>query len=164
MIIRHAEPYDAEQLVKLIKEVEKSNFMLYEPGERQLTLCQQKKRIESMRDEKTSTIFVADDHGMLVGYLVVIGGNPNRAQHSVYLVIGVVESYRGTGVGSKLFKKLEEWAKAKHIHRLELTVMAHNKAGIALYQKMGFEIEGTKRHSVLIDGNYVDEYYMSKLI
>jgi len=59
---------------------------------------------------------------------------------------------------------LEEWAQQHHIHRLELTVMAHNNAGVALYKKQGFEIEGTKRHSLLINGQYVDEFYMSKLL
>lgn len=42
--------------------------------------------------------------------------------------------------------------------------MTHNLAGIALYKKMGFEIEGRKRHSLRVNGAYVDEYYMSKLL
>jgi len=42
--------------------------------------------------------------------------------------------------------------------------MTHNKAGIALYKKRGFEIEGTKRHSMLVNSHYVDEYYMAKLL
>jgi RimJ/RimL family protein N-acetyltransferase len=42
--------------------------------------------------------------------------------------------------------------------------MAHNERAIRLYKKMGFEIEGTKKHSLLISGSYVDEYYMAKLI
>ena len=50
------------------------------------------------------------------------------------------------------------------IHRLELSVVTHNEAGLRLYKKMGFKIEGTKRHSLLIDGEFVDEYYMSKLL
>jgi RimJ/RimL family protein N-acetyltransferase len=164
MLIRNADSNDAEPLVDLIEKVEKSNFMLFAPGERKISPEHQKKRIDSMREEKTSTIFLAEDDKDLVGYLFVIGGNPKRANHSVYLVIGVHENYRGKGIGVKLFEKLEEWAKGQQIHRLELTVMEHNKAGIALYEKMGFEIEGTKRHSLFIDGKYVDEYYMSKLI
>ncbi|QQP13453.1 LD-carboxypeptidase [Lysinibacillus agricola] len=44
------------------------------------------------------------------------------------------------------------------------SVMANNTAGVALYEKMGFEIEGTKRHSLYVDGEYMDEYYMSKLL
>lgn len=164
MYIRTAESDDAKQLVKLIKQIENSNFMLFEPGERKTTVDQQRKRIESMCEEETSTILVAEDNGELVGYLFAMGGSPVRVKHAVYLAIGVAESSRGQGVGAKLFTKLEEWAKKQDIHRLELTVMVHNKAGIALYEKMGFEIEGTKRHSLFIDGNYVDEYYMSKLL
>ena len=159
-----AESDDAKQLVHLMEQVENSNFMLFEPGERKTTVDQQRKRIESMREEETSTILVAEDNGGLLGYLFAIGGNPMRAKHAVYLVIGVAESARGQGVGARLFRELEEWAKDQAIHRLELTVMVHNKAGIALYEKMGFEIEGTKRHSLFIDGKYIDEYYMSKLL
>lgn len=164
MYIRTAEPDDAKQLVSLIEQVETSNFMLFEPGERKTTVEQQRKRIESIQGEETSTILVAEDHGELVGYLFAIGGNPTRVKHVVYIAIGVVGNARGKGIGTRLFTKLEEWAKDQAIHRLELTVMVHNKAGIALYEKMGFEIEGTKRHSLFIDGNYVDEYYMSKLL
>jgi RimJ/RimL family protein N-acetyltransferase len=164
MLIRIAEPIDAEELVSLMQLVERSNFMLFEPGERKLSPEQQRKRIESMKEEKTSTIFVAEDNERLIGYMFVIGGNPIRTKHSVYLVIGIHEKYRGQGIGAKLFKIMEEWAIKHHIHRLELTVMEHNKAGIALYNKMGFEIEGIKRHSLLIDGKYIDEYYMSKLL
>ena len=50
------------------------------------------------------------------------------------------------------------------MHGLELTVMTHNTAGIALYKKQGFAIEGTKRHSLLINGQFIDEFYMSKLL
>lgn len=164
MLIRTAESDDAKQLVKLIKQVEDSNFMLFEPGERKTTVDQERKRIEAMSGEKTSTILVAEENGSLVGYLFAMGGNPTRIKHAVYIAIGVAESARGKGVGTRLFTKLEEWAKDQGIHRLELTVMVHNEAGIALYEKMGFEIEGTKKHSLFIDGKYIDEFYMSKLL
>ena len=42
--------------------------------------------------------------------------------------------------------------------------MVDNHAGIALYKKMGFEIEGVKKDSLLINDQYVDEYYMSKIL
>jgi ribosomal protein S18 acetylase RimI-like enzyme len=42
--------------------------------------------------------------------------------------------------------------------------MAHNKAGLALYRRRGFEIEGIKKHSLLLGGRYVDEYYMARLL
>lgn len=87
-----------------------------------------------------------------------------RMRHSAYIVTGIVKNYIGHGIGTKLFVELENWCKLNDIHRLELTVMCHNFVAVALYKKMGFEIEGIKKHSLLIDGQYVDEYYMAKLL
>jgi RimJ/RimL family protein N-acetyltransferase len=42
--------------------------------------------------------------------------------------------------------------------------MIHNEAAIALYKKIDFEIEGRKQHSLVINGSYVDEYCMAKLL
>jgi RimJ/RimL family protein N-acetyltransferase len=56
------------------------------------------------------------------------------------------------------------WARERGFHRLELTVMTHNERAIRLYKKMGFEVEGVKKHSLFVNGEYVDEYYMAKLI
>jgi RimJ/RimL family protein N-acetyltransferase len=161
---REAKLDDAERLVKLIQEVEKSSdYMLFEAGERTIQAEQFRKRIESLAEGR-STIFVAEDLDELVGYLMVITGNANRAKHSAYLVIGISERHRGKGIGTKLFAQLDEWVKVHGIHRLELTVMVHNNAGVALYKKAGFEIEGVKKHSLLVNGEYVDEYYMAKLV
>jgi RimJ/RimL family protein N-acetyltransferase len=42
--------------------------------------------------------------------------------------------------------------------------MAHNVAAVALYEKAGFAVEGTRRHSMLVAGSYVDEHHMAKLL
>jgi RimJ/RimL family protein N-acetyltransferase len=79
-------------------------------------------------------------------------------------VIGILSKGQSKGFGSQMFDQLMEWASTQNINRLELTVMCHNEGALALYKKFGFEVEGTKRHSLFIDGNYVDEYYMAKLL
>lgn len=48
--------------------------------------------------------------------------------------------------------------------KLNDVVIAHNEVALSLYKKMGFEIEGVKRDSLYVDGEFVDEYYMSKLL
>lgn len=166
MLIREIKPDDAESLVNLIKQVEaEADFMLMEAGERKISPEQQRIRLEKMEKESNSTIFVGEQEGgKLVGYLVVIGGNARRTKHSSYLVIGILNEYRGLGIGTKLFKQLEKWATEHNIHRLELSVVTRNEVGLRLYKKMGFDIEGTKRHSVYINGEFIDEYYMSKLL
>jgi RimJ/RimL family protein N-acetyltransferase len=165
MNIREITKDDASNLVNLMKQVEKeSDFMLFEPDERKITLEQQLKRIESMQQEENSTIFIAEDANKLIGYMVVIGGFANRNKHSAYLVIGVLKQFSGKGTGTKLFEKLQEWTAQHKILRLELTVMIHNEWAIYLYKKVGFEIEGTKRNSLYVNGKYIDEYYMAKLL
>lgn len=163
MMIRHAKAEDAEKLIELIANAESSGFMMFEPGERKMTVEQLEKRIETMESDPTSTILLAEKDEELLGYLFVIGNSPQRTLHSVYLAIGISEKSRGKGVGTKLFERLDEWAAENNIRRLELTVMVNNRAGLALYQKMGFTIEGIKKNSLKVDGEYIDEYYMAKV-
>ncbi|MFR5979238.1 MAG: N-acetyltransferase family protein, partial [Lactococcus lactis] len=77
---------------------------------------------------------------------------------------GIIEEFQHQGIGSQLFEELERWAKEKAVKRLELTVMINNYAAIALFQKHGFTIEGVRREAVCVDGKYIDEFYMSKIL
>lgn len=165
VIIREIKASDAENFVHLTQQIEgSSEYMLWEAGERNIQPEQQRKMIESIEENENSAIFVAENDNVLVGYLMAMGGNARRRKHSAYIVIGIVEDYRGQGVGRKLFKEMEHWASNHNIQRLELTVVTRNEAGLALYKKVGFEIEGTKRHSLFVDGEFIDEFYMSKLL
>ena len=166
MFIRVARPEDAEVLTKLIKQVEaESEYMLMEAGERKVSPEQQRIRLVQMENESNFTILVAEQEpGHLAGYLIAIRGTVKRNKHTSYLVIGILQDYQGSGIGTKLFQRIEEWAITQKISRLELTVVTQNVAGLALYKKMGFEIEGTKRNSLMISGTYFDEYYMAKLL
>ncbi|MCM3742601.1 GNAT family N-acetyltransferase [Sporosarcina luteola] len=164
MNTRQVHSTDARQLVQLIEEVERTtDTMLYGAGERSLSVEQLKERIESFGTD-ASTILVAEIEGSLVGYLMVIAGTAYRNKHSAYIVIGVSEKYRGKGVGKALFTSMDKWAIENRLHRLELTVMTTNTAAIVLYEKSGFSKEGLKRESLFVGGQYVDEYYMAKLI
>lgn len=164
LIVREIDEMDAEKFVELTRIVEStSDYMLWEAGERENNPDKQRQMIDAVKSKDNATILVAEQDSELVGYLVAMGGNARRNKHSAYLIVGILEAYRGQGVGTKLFTELEKWAQKNSIHRLELTVATLNKAGLSLYKKMGFEIEGTKRHSLLIDEEFIDEYYMAKI-
>lgn len=138
--------------------------MMLEPGERTTTVEEQCQRIQSVLASETQMVFVIEDEARLVGYLGVYGGSYKRNRHSAYIVTGILQEYAGRGLGRQLFEALEEWAMQHKLHRLELTVMCHNERAVHLYQKMGFEIEGVKRDSLQVEGRYVDEYYMAKIL
>jgi RimJ/RimL family protein N-acetyltransferase len=58
--------------------------------------------------------------------------------------MAVARAWRGRGVGSLLMAAAIDWARAQGLHKLCLSVFAHNDAGIALYRKFGFVEEGRR--------------------
>nr|WP_279577057.1 GNAT family N-acetyltransferase [Planococcus ruber] len=155
-------PEDAEKLIDLMKHVEQSGLMLFEPGERNTHPEHFSKRIEALGED--SAIFLAEDASGLIGYLFAMGEGVKRKRHSASIALGIAEEHRGKGIGTELFAALESWARKKGLRRIELTVMETNAAGQALYKKAGFEVEGTKRDSLIVNGQFVNEYYMAKII
>jgi len=101
---------------------------------------------------------------VLLGYVEAVGGRHERDRHVAYVVIGVRASAAGRGIGTALMHELSAWAARHGVHRLELTVMAHNERAIALYRRSGYEVEGVRRHSIRLDGSDVDELWMARLI
>ena len=163
--IRPAIIDDAAAFLDLRHHVDlETKFMMLEPGERQTTVEQERERLAATGKSDNKQTFLAEDDGQLVGWLWANGGDYRRNHHSVHIVIGIRTAHTNQGIGTRLFQACEAWARERGLHRLELTVMTHNHLGIALYQKMGFAIEGTASDALRVDGEYVDLHYMSKLL
>lgn len=163
--IRQIQVEDAKKYIALYKKLdEETIFRLYEPEERQISLSEQKIEIKSMILNNNSTIILAEDADELVGYLSASSRSQHRIKHIVTIGIAILQSHVNKGIGTMLFKELEGWAKEHNKHRLELTVMENNPNAYALYKKMGFEVEGVKKDSLLVNGEYINDIYMSKLI
>ena len=163
-MIRNIEIKDAKAFLEMKCKLDRqTKNMMYEIDERPRDLTQVEDEIRNLEKED-SLILVAEEAGEIVGFLSADRGQYKRIKHTAYIVIGILEDYRGRGIGTTLFQALEKWRKEKKITRLELTVMCHNTSGIALYKKNGFEVEGIKKHSMYVDGEYIDEYYMAKII
>ena len=60
--------------------------------------------------------------------------------------------------------RLDEWAGENGIVRLELTVECVNTGAKLLYEKHGFKVEGIRPKSMKVNGRFVDEYYMGKIL
>jgi RimJ/RimL family protein N-acetyltransferase len=163
--IREIRESDAEEFLNLCNRIDSETpFMMFEPDERPTTIQDQKDEIRDILSRDNQMIFVAEKDDQLIGYLAAYGGKYKRNRQTVYIVTGILQGYTSQGSGTRLFEQLEEWAKKRKMHRLDLTVMVHNEAAVALYRKIGFEIEGRKKHSLFINNSYVDEYWMAKLL
>ena len=78
--------------------------------------------------------------------------------------MAVRDDWQGKGVGTALMEAAldlaDNWL---NLMRIELHVYVDNAGGIALYEKFGFEVEGTHRRFAFRDGEYVDAYSMARL-
>lgn len=75
--------------------------------------------------------------------------------HRAEIGISVRGAYRGKGIGTRLLKRSEEWARSNSISQIELTAHASNPA-IALYKRFGFKIMGRIPNGFCIEGDYHD--------
>lgn len=87
-----------------------------------------------------------------------------RRRHAGAIGMGVHDEWQGKGVGSALMRAgldlADNWL---NLVRLELEVYTDNEPAIRLYERFGFEREGTLRLHAFRDGRYVDAYVMARL-
>jgi RimJ/RimL family protein N-acetyltransferase len=77
----------------------------------------------------------------------------------------VAADWRGRGVGTALVAAAVEWARARGLHKLTLSVFPHNDAAVALYRKFGFVEEGRRtRHIRRANGELWDLIEMGLLL
>jgi putative acetyltransferase len=164
--VRAAKPSDAAALVAHLKE------LAAEPGiniplaldEVTLTVGDERELIEELDDNERAAMFVAIGDGAVVGELTVKGVSPRRAvKHVATLGMSVKPAWRRRGVGSALMTAAIEWARSRDFTRLELNVYARNTPAIRLYQRCGFEIEGTRRRFIREGDTYLDDLVMARL-
>ena len=163
MEIRKIQIEDAYNYLDMLLNLDnETKFMMFEPGERSTDINIAKNIIEKSVNGD-NLVLVATDEENIIGFLSVQKGVPKRIKHTGYVVVGIREKYRGMGIGSKLFSELDIWAIENKITRLELSVICSNTIAKHLYEKNGFKVEGIKKNAMIIDGKYVDEFFMAKI-
>lgn len=158
--IRHAEPDDYIAIHRIYtqpKVVWGTLQLPYSSAEIR------RKRLEEPRDG--SYILVACISDEVVGHLSLhTFPNSPRRRHMAGFGMGVRDDWQGKGVGSALMAALIDFADNwLNLTRIELEVYTDNQPGIHLYQKFGFEIEGTLKQYGFRDGKFVDVYKMARL-
>ena len=158
--IRHAEPDDYEALHRIFSgpRVIEGTLLLPLPSAEMW-----RKRISEMPEGLYSLVACAD--GEVVGDLG-LETHPTRwrRRHVGEIGMAVRDDWQGKGVGTALMEAVldlaDNWL---NLTRVELTVYTDNAAGIALYKKFGFEIEGTHRRYAFRNGGYADAYSMARI-
>jgi len=158
--IRRAEPDDCSALFEMFScpKVVAGTLQLPYPSREQW-----RQRLAEPGDGTYNLVAVVRDHVVGMLGLHTFPNRPRR-RHVGAIGITVHVEWQGKGVGSSLMQAgidlADNWL---NLTRLELEVYTDNEAAIHLYERFGFEREGTMRQHAFRDGSYVDAYMMARL-
>ena len=86
-------------------------------------------------------------------------------RHVGSIGMAVRDDWQGKGVGTALMEAVidlaDNWL---NLTRIELRVYVENVLAIALYEKFGFEVDGTHRRMAFRNGEYVDGHSMARVV
>ena len=133
MIIRKGEERDFPQILALIQELAD-----FEKAPQEVV-----NSVEQMqKDKEHFEFFVAEQGDEIVGMALYFIAYFTWKGKSLYLDdLYVKKEHRGSGIGSKLLRKIFEVAKSENVNRLRWQVLDWNTPAIDLYDKIGATLD-----------------------
>ena len=159
LVIEEAQREDSVSLAQLLETVTlESDFLAQDDRSSVLNGEQLASYIDSRQSVPNEICLVAKLGHEVIGVCNVTSNQDTKTSHIGDVFIAVAKPYWGNGIGQFLMGTMIDWAvNTPAIRRLELTVH--------LYQKFGFDIEGTKKRGARTkNGEFLDVYLMAKLI
>ena len=164
MMVRPLQAEDAEALHEIISDPAVARGLNQVPS---LELADVIKKVEAGGPGLFRYSAVAehkDGTHKVVGNVTMRQYQNPRLAHTGHLGLSVHRDYWGIGIGSLLMSTVvdlaDQWL---NLSRLELEVYTDNDAAIHLYERFGFEIEGTHRLHSYGDGRWSDSYFMARV-
>lgn len=167
VVVRTAMNEDASAIHELSKGVmEEEVYQLTSGSEFKMTIEKQERWIESHLSNPNHIALVAEIDSKIVGLLDFSNGHQKRIAHTGQFGMSVEKEFRGQGVGYLLLHVLIEWARSNPtIEKIGLNVHGNNDRAIALYKKMGFEVEGVRKRDLKYGNSlYVDTVVMARFV
>mgnify|MGYP000085333738 CR=1 FL=1 len=113
-------------------------------------------------NELESRIFfvaTVEDEG--VGWVHLKHPELAKLSHTAELTVGVLEEYRGHGIGSHLLERGLEWAASQGFERIYQSVPSTNETAIGFLESRGWETEAVREDHYKLGDEYVDEVMMA---
>jgi RimJ/RimL family protein N-acetyltransferase len=121
--------------------------------------------LASTRARDNQLALVAEHEGRIVGCLTFWGGARPRIRHAGEFGISIARSCWGIGLGRRLVELLLGWAeRGGVVRKVNLRVRVDNLRAIALYEALGFMVEGRATRDTLIDGVFHDTLIMGRAV
>lgn len=130
-----------------------------------LTLHEEEKWFEALSGTKDTYRFAIEEleDEKFIGGCSINDVDWKNSVATIGIFIGD-KNYRGKGYGTDVMWVLTEFIfQQMNINKIRLIVYSFNKSAIAMYERIGFKVEGVLRQEIYIDGRYHDKIAMGLL-
>jgi N-acetylglutamate synthase-like GNAT family acetyltransferase len=156
--IRPAREADLSGLVGVIRQV--ASEQTYIEAESVADVLDHEGTILRQDEVESRMFFVATVDDEVVGWVHLHCPELTKLAHTAELTLGVLEGYRGHGVGPRLLDRALRWADGQGLERLYQSAPATNEQAIEFLKREGWRTEAVREDHYRIDGAYVDEVMM----
>ena len=161
--IREATVDDAEGIASILNAI--IGARIYTALDTPVTVEQEREFIRRFPERGIFLVAVGGS-GRVVGFQDV---EPFGTFTHAFDHVGVIGTYvdldlHRQGIAAQLFAATYEAARRKGYEKLFGYVRADNEAGLKAYRKQGFRVIGTAERHARIDGRYIDETLIERLL
>jgi len=157
--VRPARQKDLTGIVGAIRQVaERGTYIVAE------TVAQELDHQEALlrhNELESRMFFVATVNDEVVGWVHINAPELEKLHHTAELTVGVVDEYRGRGLGSHLLSRGLEWAGKNGYEKVYQSIPSTNDAAVEFLEEHGWETEAVREDHYKIDGEYVDELMLA---
>jgi len=158
--------FEVGQLYAIMRHIYlTSDFMSDNFDEKFPTIGSFKSYFSNLLKRKGSFLQVAIFEQKPVGYIILETNAAGRLSHTAWLNMGVVDIFRGKGIGQLLVGAALEKARSQHnIEIVYLMVRSDHVGAVRLYKKAGFEQLALLEKDTKIGDEYFDGILMRRFI
>lgn len=163
--VRPAKVEDAEQILAILNPVIAEGS--YSVFDKQLTVEAEREYIAKPSARRTFLVAIDQATDGIVGFQVLDqfeAGYTGAFDHVGVMGTYVAESYRRKGVASVLFAASFIAAREAGFEKIATYVRSDNPVALATYQAHGFSIVGTAKQHAKLNGNYIDEVLIERML
>lgn len=115
-------------------------------------------------DDDLPKYFVALVDGEVIGWVNLEERGVEKLSGVVYLTMGLLDEYRGLGIGSTLMERAVSWAGQKGYRKVASNIPATNESAVDFLEANGWEVVATRPDHYIIDDALVDEVLLDRHI
>ncbi|MDY6779114.1 MAG: GNAT family N-acetyltransferase [Halobacteria archaeon] len=161
--VRTAKQEDLSGLVGVVRQITEEETYIFgeRVGEEMQSIVDYIDSIVHDESESSSMFFVAVVDGEVIGWIDLREPDAAKLEGCVELTMGLLDEFRGHGIGGHLLEHAHDWAKSRSYRKVFSNLPETNQDAIDFLEENGWEIEATRPDHYLIDGDTVDEVLIS---